>query len=131
MKEMLIMVYGTLMSGFGNNRLLVGQNLIGKCETNEEFALYKSGIPFVYPDKAVSKIKGELYKVEGEEAIRRMDSLEGHPRWYQRRETSVTCNGKEYTAWLYFYPHEEAMNNSLVINGDYRNPKFEQIKTEV
>ena len=131
MKEILVMVYGTLMTGYGNNRLLEGQTLIGECVTEEKYALYTSGIPFVYPDEEVSNIIGELWKVEGEEAIRRMDSLEGHPKWYQRRETEVICNGETIIAWLYFYPHEEVTSRKLVINGDFRNPEFVTEKEEV
>ena len=126
------MVYGTLMRGHGNHHYLSGQEFIGEAETVEEYSLYISGIPFVYPDKKTSKIKGEVFKVVGEEAIRAMDGLEGHPGAYQRRETQAIVNGKEMTVWLYFYPHDRCMSyGRLALNGSYAKPEFEKEEEEV
>lgn len=122
-KTVLLFVYGTLMSGFGNNRLLEGQNLIGEGETKEKYTMYASGIPFVNENKETSKIKGELYEVN----IGRMpalDGLEGHPDWYQRKLIPVNVNNKEYKAWLYF---NNENGGNLLEDGDYRRYRNEGI----
>ena len=117
MKTRLLFVYGTLMQGFGNNRLLEGQTLIGQGETENKFTMYARGIPFVNENESTSKIKGELYEVQ-EDRFRRLDGLEGHPTWYERKLTNVIVNEKEYEAWLYFNNHEKG---HLVENGNYRD----------
>ena len=42
-----VFVYGTLKKGFGNHRFLRGSVFLGNARTNDHFALYESGIPFV------------------------------------------------------------------------------------
>ena len=126
---MLLMVYGTLMNGFHNNKLLEGQKFIEECETKEKYTMYVNGIPYVFPYKETSSIKGELWEVTGEENIHQLDMLEGHPAWYRREEVEIKgLSGKIYKAWLYFLPDESLTlsNMSIIKNGDYRNPEYLQ-----
>ena len=65
--------------------------------------MYESGIPFVTDEERMSTIKGELYLIS-DEALERIDRLEGHPFAYQRRKTRVRLeDGSEAEAWLYFH----------------------------
>lgn len=115
-KNVLLFVYGTLMSGFGNNILLRNEKLIGTGETVKQYAMYGSGIPFVNDTTEVSTIKGELYEVKPS-SMPSLDGLEGHPNWYKRKEIPVTVNNQEYTAWLYF---NNDNRGKLISDGDYR-----------
>lgn len=124
MNEMLMMVYGTLMTRFHNNILLEEQTLLGECETKEKYTMFVNSIPYVYPHSETSTIKGELWKVTGKQAIDRLDSLEGHPDWYNRREIIIIHNGEEKKAWLYFMPDESVTSLTIIKNGDYRYPEY-------
>jgi gamma-glutamylaminecyclotransferase len=121
--NVLLFVYGTLMSGFGNNRLLSESFFVGKAETIGEYSLYASGIPYVYPDKPTSKIKGELWEVTPQQ-LPRIDQLEGHPRWYNRQLIDVMCNDTLYKAWLYFMPDADITRLELIKSGDYREYRY-------
>lgn len=126
MNKMLLMVYGTLMNNFHNNGLLKEQKYLGKCETKEKYTMYVNGIPYVFPDKETSTIKGELWEVSGEDYIQDLDSLEGHPDWYERKEIEVDFNGKSITVWLYFMPDSSVTLSTMTIikNGDFANPEY-------
>lgn len=131
-KPMLFMVYGTLMQGRGNNRLFGDSKFLGTCVTKEKYTMYVSGIPFVDPDEPTCQIKGEVFEVTDEEVLDRVDRLEGHPTMYQRRLTTVILDGKEIEAWLYFYPHKRFSNERYkTTNGDFRNPEFFKLETQV
>jgi gamma-glutamylcyclotransferase (GGCT)/AIG2-like uncharacterized protein YtfP len=119
---MKIAVYGTLRKGWGNNRLLQQCEFIGSGHTKEKYQMTASGIPFVHPDKKVSKIKVEIYNVEGKD-LERVDSLEGyspedHDRsWYKRTPIQVVMdNGEEIEASIYFNQQEAS---TIVPTGDY------------
>ncbi len=106
--ETAVFVYGTLKKGFGNHRLLSGAVFLGQAVTEEFYALYVSGIPFVIRDKQVSSIHGEIYLV-GQAMLKDLDNLEGHPGWYKREQISVClqdgkCTNKYIHAWIYFFP---------------------------
>ena len=99
----LVFVYGTLMSEYGNNRLLQrgGAKFIGEATTKHSYLMLASGghgIPFVvdansdYPStfwlENCSLIKGEVWECD-EATMQDLDALEGHPRWYKREEIKV------------------------------------------
>ena len=116
-KSVLIFAYGTLMTGYGNNSYMKDQKLIGKGNTVEEYTMYASGIPFINEYKKTSQIQGELWEID----IKRLpyiDSLEGHPSWYKRKQIPVEINGKTYTAWLYFNNDERG---TIIKDGNFRN----------
>jgi gamma-glutamylaminecyclotransferase len=115
----LVFVYGTLRKGFGNHSLLEHQTLKGKALTKYKYVMYASGIPFVKSDEAVTPIVGEIYELDGVEALKRLDRLESHPDFYKREVILCTMeDGTEAHAWLYFaqrtYGDEE-----IVETGDY------------
>jgi len=115
-KRNLLFVYGTLKRGFGNHDLLYRARFIGNAVTKHKYALYESGIPFVYPFEEVSQIKGEVYEVD-RETLECIDALEGHPFWYRRQQVPVILeSGREVTAWIYFYPERVG---TLNVTGEY------------
>ncbi len=99
-----LFVYGTLMKGFGNHHLLESSTFIGTARTCEKYAMYATGFPFVNPNIPRTVISGEVYLVESEEVLHRLDQLEGHPNWYVRTEIDVELieDSRKLRASIYF-----------------------------
>ena len=109
-----VFVYGTLRSGFSNHFIMEPTVKIGNGTTKNKYALYEAGIPYLVEDEKVSNVKGEVYFVD-ETTFDILDTLEGHPSWYERKLIPVIVEGKEYTAWTYFNKPNRVLNKS----GDY------------
>ena len=104
-----VAVYGTLKKGHGNHRLLAKSKFIGDGRTAMAYPMIQSGIPFLI-DVAGSGscITVEVYRVTAAE-LKALDSLEGHPDWYVRRQKTVhLATGGSVTAWIYAIPSEKA-----------------------
>lgn len=105
-------VYGTLKQGHGNHRLLehVPRSGVGFVSGHR---LYQSGIPFLVADKTSEyDVLVELYDVD-DETLSRLDSLEGHPRCYCRKELEVVLqDGSSTIAWVYEYPSPNGRENT-------------------
>ena len=142
-----VFVYGTLMEGYGNNRLLKSGNaeLVGKAITQPSFVMLASGlngIPFVadvkeehegfpsdYWFRNASQIHGEVWRCDAD-TLKTLDRLEGHPDWYKRERVKVDFLNNQNTApfevWIYLMPMSESefksVNNYpiLVRNGNFR-----------
>lgn len=113
-----IAVYGTLRQQYGNHGLIKGYDQVGIGWTDNKYQLTASGIPFVHPEKPVSKIRVEVYRIPNS-YMNRVDGLEGHPRWYRRVPTPITLdNGEKIEAELYFNTQE---GSTLIESGDYED----------
>jgi gamma-glutamylaminecyclotransferase len=118
MKEQhLVFVYGTLRQVQSNHKLLGDAHCYGTGSTREMYAMYVSGgYPYVISTEARYPIVGELYAVD-DATLDTLDKMEGHPRYYTRREIVVDVEGMEYSAWMYFRdPH-----GTLLPTGDYQS----------
>lgn len=101
-QQHLVFVYGTLRQTHGNHHLLSGAHCYGAGITQAHYAMYMaSGYPYVTSTEARYPIVGELYAVDNDTLIK-LDKMEGHPRYYTRKEIVVIVEGKEYNAWMYF-----------------------------
>ena len=115
----LVFVYGTLQSGEGNNRVLLGvegkdATLLGEATTLQKFYMADGGFPrvaktllggFASPiDKGscFAQIKGEVWSLN-DSALKNCDRLEGHPRFYCREQVTVTLLKKRVRLrpWMY------------------------------
>lgn len=101
-----IFVYGTLMRGFHNHYLIANCEFLGPGRTKEKYCLrIDNGLPFVLRHTALSQIHGELYKVD-DLTLQRLDILEKHPLWYERRQTEIVYDNwgrpETITSWMYF-----------------------------
>jgi gamma-glutamylcyclotransferase (GGCT)/AIG2-like uncharacterized protein YtfP len=112
-----VFVYGTLLSGEYNNRLLATSEKMGK-EVVSGFTMVSLGAyPACIPDEnATTPILGEVWRVD-DETFQRLDRLEGYPHFYDRKEVD-TFAGK---AWIYCM-HEENMRDNLevIISGNWK-----------
>lgn len=115
----LFFVYGTLRKGYGNHHLLEGTTFNGEAITEEKYAMYASGIPFVTEKEKEVHIKGEVYTVTLPEQIRKLDALEGHPIFYNRKKINVKLyDGTKTEAWLYF---NDRPHGQKIKTGDYKD----------
>jgi gamma-glutamylcyclotransferase (GGCT)/AIG2-like uncharacterized protein YtfP len=111
----LVFVYGTLRQSQSNHKLLGEADCYGTGSSREKYAMYITGsYPYVISTEGRYPIVGELYAVD-DDTLAKLDKMEGHPRYYTRREIAVDVNGIEYLAWMYFRdPH-----GTLLPTGDY------------
>lgn len=122
----LVFVYGTLMQGEGNHRLLATEDAayLGPCDTEPVFTMYHlGGFPAVAPEGDTA-IRGELYVV-GDRTLAALDRLEGHPSFYTRT-TIRLAGGSEVLA--YVMPAERiardrwwGSNPRTIASGDWRD----------
>lgn len=116
----LLFVYGTLRSGHSNHHLLKDACCYGVGNTLEKYAMYlTSGYPYVNSHESRYPIVGELFGID-DNTLLELDKMEGHPRYYERRETPVTVDGKQYTAWMYFRDPPGVLMQS----GDYSHMPY-------
>jgi len=120
-----VFVYGTLKSGYGNNRVITGNGggfKLNDAQTLEgTFKMYGHGMPFPYAsvDHADGgMIIGEVYRTTLE-AFVRCDSLEGYPSFYNRKIIEVvTPNGQTCEAWIYF-SESEHREETRIMSGNF------------
>lgn len=95
--EELVFVYGTLKSGYGNNRILAeSSELVSVGVTEEQFSLRDCGFPYMTPKDMVSlawnveaPVRGEIWKVKDQRTMDRLDQLEGEGSHYHRQHIEV------------------------------------------
>ena len=118
-----IVVYGSLRRGHGNNSLLEDSDFIDECLTESGYVMRSlGGFPCVSIGGNQS-IRGELYSVS-DDVLRQLDSLEGHPDWYERQLINVlpfNMMGNWIKAWIYLMPPDEYTDCPVVESGDWGN----------
>lgn len=102
----LVFVYGSLKSGYWNNeRCLAGALLVGDGYTLKNYLLVDGGVPFAIPAKDTDEkglpIKGEVWEIDLNKHLPRLDALEGHPTFYTREQISVSVKGEVCNAFIY------------------------------
>lgn len=109
LQDNLMAVYGTLRKGGGNYyRHLKNQKHLGTGKTKDKYPMITGGIPFLLKKKGEGyNVVVDVFKVS-ETAMKSIDQLEGHPRWYKREVIDIELKGKTYPCWIYF--NEEAEN---------------------
>ena len=113
-----IFVYGTLMTGFGNNRLLRSSKLLRTATTRPEFTmLHLGGFPGIVRG-GDTVIHGEVWEVD-QSTLHDLDRLESHPNFYRRED--ITLSDVE-DAQVYVLPqHWLSQGNRIILSGDWRN----------
>jgi len=120
-----VFVYGSLLKGLGNHRLLADSTFLGEDNTKPEFLMVDLGwFPGIIEDIDGVSIKGEVYEVSND-TLSWLDSLEGYrpssPSFglYNRKQID-TKFGK---ALVYIYNHSGKVftSDKLVKDGDWRS----------
>lgn len=110
----LVAVYGTLKRGRANHHIMwrMGHfpRFVGNGLTDQRLRMERCGVPFVYPGESPdgNNIVVEVYELAHKDQRHAVDSLEGHPKFYTRRQTDITLeNGTTVKAWLYFIENDQ------------------------
>lgn len=111
-----VFVYGTLLAGESNHRLLANAELVGAAVTKPVFALADLGAFPAMVEGGTSAVHGEVYEVD-RPTLARLDVLEGHLRFYRRRQV-VLADGT--TAETYVLSPEQAAGRPIIRSGDWR-----------
>jgi len=121
MKKHLVAVYGSLLSGLGNHRVIQGENteLLGEFTSESVYSLYSlGGFPGLKEDGETA-VKMEVYSVD-DTVAKRVDSLEGYspdrPATFYDKKPIETPWG---TASVYIYV-DDIPKERLVESGDWR-----------
>lgn len=111
-----IFVYGTLLAGERNHRLLAHATFVGPAVTEAVFSLVDLG-PFpALVAGGGTAVSGEVYEVDGP-TLERLDTLERHPEFYKR--TTIGLEGGA-SVETYILAPEQVEGRPLIESGRWR-----------
>ena len=116
----LVFVYGTLKEGFSNHHVLGEmRKLIGEATTvASTFSMLDLGAFPAVSLEGGTTIKGEVYSIPN---LKRVDSLEGYPHFYNRMEVETTMG----SAWMYFVKDGDYPMNEVIPSGEWvKNKRY-------
>ena len=125
LQENIIAVYGTLKKGYSNyHSYLTSSKFVGSGETKDRYPLLIQGLPYMVEQKGLGhNVEVDVFKVS-DNTLRNLDALEGHPKWYIRKEIPILINGKIINCWVYFNPKkitEDTKMHETYTQHSYRN----------
>jgi gamma-glutamylaminecyclotransferase len=105
LQDNLIAVYGTLKKGYGNYySYLTNAKHLGRGKTQYKYPLLVEGLPYMVDEKGIGhNVVVDVFKVSDVE-LKKIDRLEGHPRWYKRKQIPITLKNRTLNCWVYFNP---------------------------
>jgi len=112
----LVFVYGTLMKGEPNHRLLSASTFMCQAFTATGFTMIDLGAFPAILAGGTSTITGELYEVT-KETLAQLDRLEGHPHFYER--TPIRLIGGR-TVDAYVLKHDDGRSRGVIESGSWR-----------
>ena len=118
-----VFVYGTLLAGEANHRLLAGARLVGEGRTPPVYRLHDLG---GFPGLVATgqhTVAGEVYEVD-DATLAALDRLEGHPRWYRR--TPVTLEDGDVVE-TYLLAPEQVVGRPVIPSGNWRARRKERM----
>ena len=111
-----VFVYGTLLRGEVNHRLLKDAEFVGGAVTAPEYELIDLG---AFPGMVAggdTAIRGEVFRVNYE-TLKALDRLEGHPRFYRRVPLKLEGFGATEG---YLFPGNRVNGYKCIESGDWR-----------
>jgi gamma-glutamylcyclotransferase (GGCT)/AIG2-like uncharacterized protein YtfP len=117
-----VFVYGSLLSGESNHRVLAGAALVGEARTEARYTLHDLGAYLAMTAGGEHAIAGELYEVDAE-TLAALDRLEGHPHDY-RRTTIVLADGREVETYL--LTRAQIQGRAVIASGNWRAHRKER-----
>lgn len=122
MGKHIVFVYGSLLSGLHNHRVLAGAKALGAAQTAGLYQMrdlgYYPGV--VYPGQLdhCCAIRGEIYEVD-DDGLKRLDLLEGHPHFYRRELIRAEGDGCLWQVWMYVLQGDRR-GHPIVHGGDWK-----------
>jgi gamma-glutamylcyclotransferase (GGCT)/AIG2-like uncharacterized protein YtfP len=121
-----VFVYGTLLAGEPNHRLLARARRVCEASTGEGFALFDLGaFPGMVRAREASVVVGEVYEVDGP-TLEALDRLEGHPRFYERTEITLASPAEGEPVWTYLLRPEQVAGRKRIESGSWRAHRAEE-----
>src|SRR5258708_38582505 len=115
MSEHRIFVYGTLLAGEPNHRILAEARRVRAAATEPNFTLLDLGaFPGLIAAGSTS-IVGDVYAVD-DRTLLALDRLEGHPRLYRRTPIELE-DGERIES--YVLPKSRAEHYPVIASGDW------------
>jgi gamma-glutamylcyclotransferase (GGCT)/AIG2-like uncharacterized protein YtfP len=111
-----VFVYGTLLRGEGNHRLLARARLLREARTEATFELRDLGAFPGLVRGGAHAVAGEVYEVDAD-TLAALDRLEGHPRFY-RRTLIALADGERVEAYL--LAPEQVDGCPVIASGSWR-----------
>lgn len=111
-----IFVYGTLLAGESNHRLLTASRRVAEARTRPAYTLRDLGGCPALVAGGCCVVLGELYEVD-EPVLAALDRLEGHPRFYRRSRLVLADNR---FAWAYLLREEQVTGTPIIASGSWR-----------
>lgn len=130
MSRHLIAVYGSLLSGLGNHRVIEDKEttLKGTMETKPEYSLYDLGYYPGLKEEGTTSIKLEIYEVN-DRISKNVEALEGYypdePATFYDKKTIDTPWGE---ASIYIYV-PNVREDRLVESGDWKEHYLNKVKS--
>ncbi len=118
-----VFVYGSLLSGEPNHRVLASARCVGETRTERRFALHNLGAYPAMVAGGAHAIVGEVYEVDAR-TLASLDALEGHPRFY-RRTTIALADGT--SAETYLLTPAQVEGRPLIASGSWRRCGREKV----
>jgi gamma-glutamylcyclotransferase (GGCT)/AIG2-like uncharacterized protein YtfP len=123
----LVFVYGTLMRGFGNHRVMrYAQGELQARATVPGELIHLGGYPgFRRAPKGT--VHGEIYAVPPS-GFGPLDSLEGVPNLYTRERIQATTeDGQTVECWIYVYARDGRYAYGVLESGDWRDEEVNML----
>lgn len=111
-----VFVYGTLLAGEPNHRLLTGARLAHEPGERAEIAQLERGLGPRLRDGGEHAVAGEVYEVD-EATLAALDRLEGHPRFYRRTRIALEDGAAVET---YLLAPEQVEGRPVIDSGNWR-----------
>jgi gamma-glutamylcyclotransferase (GGCT)/AIG2-like uncharacterized protein YtfP len=111
---MKVFVYGTLLTGESNHRLLARARLLGEWATPPRFTLYDFGPYPILCTRGTQSVAGEVYGID-QAILKQLDVLEDYPEHYDRDRINTPWG----PAWFYFQRRPPARCR-VIPAGDWR-----------
>ena len=102
-----VAVYGTLKRGYGNHRLLADSRVHWQSQDRRCLSFARKWVTYLYDKVGVGeRVRLEVTDVD-DETLDSLDSLEGHPTFYERRKIWVSMDDwSKSECWVYFINQE-------------------------
>jgi gamma-glutamylcyclotransferase (GGCT)/AIG2-like uncharacterized protein YtfP len=112
-----VFVYGTLLSGEGNHRLLRKARFVGKGHTQPAFELYDIGAYPAMVAEGKTAVVGEVYEVDAT-TLTALDRLEGAPSFYYRTPITLADGTAVET---YLLRPRQVVGHPAIVSGSWRS----------